>query len=121
MAKVRLIVLNVKDKPGAVAEAIRSLAEAGVNVRSVFGWAPDRVVQLTVDDMRKAARALRASGTDFVEAKAEVVELADKPGTLHAYLAKLAKKGMNLRSIAASDARHWCGQPRARLTGLVHF
>jgi len=55
--------------------------------------------------MRKAAKALRASGTDFVEAKAEVVELADKPGTLHAYLAKLAKKGVNLRSIAASDGK----------------
>ena len=105
MAKVRLIVLNVKDKPGSVAEAIRSLAEAGVNVRTVFGWGPGGVVQLTVDDMRKATKALRAAGTDFTEAKAEVVELADKPGTLHAYLAKLSKRGVNLRSISASDGK----------------
>ncbi len=105
MAKIRMIVLNVKDQPGSVAEAISSLADAGVNVKSVFGWAPDGVVQLTVDDMRKATKALRASGTDFVETKAEIAELADKPGTLHAYLAKLAKKGVNLRSIAATDGK----------------
>lgn len=105
MAKVKLITMNVKDKPGSIADAIRSLAEAGVNVRSIFGWGPDGIVQLTVDDVRKATKALRATGTEFSEAKAEVVELADKPGTLHAYLAKLAKKGVNLRSIAGSDGK----------------
>jgi hypothetical protein len=105
MAKVKLIVLNVKDKPGSVAEAIRSLAEAGVNVKSVFGWGPGGIVQLTVDDIRKGTKALRASGTDFTEATAEIAVLADKPGTLHAYLAKLAKKGVNLRSIAGSDGK----------------
>jgi hypothetical protein len=105
MAKVKLITLNVKDKPGSIADAIQALAEAGVSVRSVFGWGPDGVVQLTVDDSRKATKALRASGAEFSAAKAEVVELVDKPGTLHAYLAKLAKKGVNLRSIASSDGK----------------
>ena len=105
MAKVRLIVLNLKDKPGAVAEAIGTLGHAGVNLRSVFGWGPDGVVQITVDDFRKATKALRASGMDFAEGQAEVVELRNEPGALHKYLARLAKRGVNLRSIAGSDGK----------------
>jgi hypothetical protein len=105
MAKVRLIVLNIKDKPGSLAEAIGVLGQAGVNLKSMFGWGPDGVVQLTVDNFGKATRVLKASGTDFKEGKAETVELRNAPGTLHRYLAGLAKRGVNLRTIAASDGR----------------
>ena len=105
MAKVRLIELKLKDKPGTVAEAMGVLGRAGVNVRSVLGWGPQGVVQLTVDNFGKATRALRASGMDFTEGRAEVVELRDEPGSLHRYLERLAKRGTNLRSIAGSDGK----------------
>lgn len=105
MAKAKLIVLKVEDKPGAVAGAIAALSAAGVNILSIFGTAPQGDLQLIVDNPRKAAKALAAAGTAHSEAKAEVVELPNKPGSLHAYLEKLARKGVNLRSICGTASK----------------
>jgi hypothetical protein len=103
MAKATLIVLELPNQPGAAAAVARVLAKAGVNILSIFGWGPQGVVQILVDSPRKATKALAAAGTSYSEARAEVVELANKPGTLLAYLEKLAKKGANLRSLCATS------------------
>ena len=100
MAKAKLIVIKVEDKPGTVAAAIGTLSAAGVNIESIFGWGPQGVLQLIVDNPRNAKKALTAAAIAYSEGKADVVEMPDKPGSLHAYLAKLAKKGVNLRSIS---------------------
>ena len=105
MAKAKLIVLDVQDKPGAVASAIGALAETGVNIVSILGWGPQGIVQLIVDNPRKAVKALNAAGTTYTEAKAELVEMPNKPGSLHTYLTKLAKKGVNLRSISGTSTK----------------
>lgn len=103
MAATKALLLHVGNKPGTLAQAIGALSDAGVDIRTLFGWAPAGVVQLTVDNKRTAKKTLRESGIDFTETKAEIVTLKDEPGTLHAYLAKLAKKGVNLRSMASSN------------------
>ena len=105
MAKTKLIVLDVQDKPGAVAAATAALSGAGVNIQSIFGWGPQGVVQLVVDNPRKAAKALAAAAITHSEAKAETAEVPNKPGSLHALLAKLAKKGVNLRSIIGTSTK----------------
>ena len=105
MAKARLIVLDVQDKPGAVAAATAALSQAGINIVSLFGWGPQGVVQLVVDNPRKAMKALTAAAIAHSEAKAEMTEISNKPGSLHAFLAKLAKKGVNLRSISGTSAK----------------
>jgi hypothetical protein len=105
MAKTKLIVLEVQDKPGMVAAATAALAEAGISILSIFGWGPQGVVQLVVDNPRKAIKALKAAGTPYSEAKAEVVEISNKPGSLNAYLTKLAKKGVNLRSLCGTSPK----------------
>jgi hypothetical protein len=105
MAKAKLIVLSVEDRPGTVAAAIAALGEAGVNIESVFGWGPQGVLQLIVDSPKKAAKALSAAGVACSEAKADIVELPNKPGSLHAHLAKLAKKGVNLRSLWGTSGK----------------
>ena len=105
MAKAKLIVLKVQDKPGTVAAATKVFAEAGINILSIFGWGPEGVVQLMVDNPRKAMKALAAAGTAYSEATADVVEMPNKPGSLHAYLEKLAKKGVNLRSISGMSSK----------------
>ena len=105
MAKVKLIVLKVQNEPGTVAAATKALAEGGINILSIFGWGPEGVVQLMVDNPRKAMKALAAAGTAYSEAKANVVELPNKPGTLHSYLQKLAKQGVNLRSISGASTK----------------
>ena len=100
MAKAKLIVIKVEDKPGTVAAAVAVLSEAKVNIETIFGYGPQGDLQLIVGDTGKAKKALKAAGVKFSEAKAEVVEMPNKPGSLHAYLSKLAKKGVNLRSIS---------------------
>ena len=105
MAKARLIVLDVQDKPGAVASAVAVLSEVGINIVSIFGWGPQGVVQLVVDNPRKAMKALTQANITHSEAKAEMAEMPNKPGSLHAFLAKLAKKGVNLRSISGTAGK----------------
>ena len=107
MAKAKLIVIAVENKPGTVAAAIASLSAAGINILSIFGWtqATQGNLQLVVDNPRKAMKTLAAAAVAHSEAKAEVVELPNKPGSLHAYLQKLSKKGINLRSICATSSK----------------
>lgn len=105
MAKAKLIVLKVQDKPGTVAAATAALSEAGINILSIFGWGPEGVVQLVVDNPRKAMKALAAAAIEHSEAKADMVEMPNKPGSLHAYLQKLAKKGVNLRSLSGMSSK----------------
>lgn len=105
MAKAKLIVLSVEDKPGTVAAAIASLAEAKVNILSIFGWAPQGQLQIIVDNPRRAFKTLAKLGISCKEEQAEVVELPNKPGSLHGYLTKLAKKGVNLRSLSGFGSK----------------
>lgn len=100
MAKAKLIVIKVEDKPGTVADVLAVLSAAKVNIETIFGYGPQGDLQLIVDNPRNAIKALKASGVAFSEGKAEVMEMPNKPGSLHTYLSKLAKKGVNLRSIS---------------------
>lgn len=105
MAKAKLITLKVEDKPGTVAAALKTLSAAGINIESIFGWGPQGVLQLIVDNQRKAVKALKAAGIEHTESKADVVEMPNKPGTLVAHLEKLAKKGVNLRSLSGYSGK----------------
>lgn len=105
MAKAKLITIPTEDRPGSVAEGIKALGEAGVNIISILGWNPQGVVQIVADNPRKAMKALKDANIDFTEETAEVVELPNKPGALDAYLEKLAKKGVNLHSLSATTSK----------------
>ncbi|WP_162917209.1 hypothetical protein [Dongia deserti] len=110
MAKSKLITIRTEDRRGSVAEGIRSFAEAGVNIVSILGWNPQNLMQIVTDNPRKAVKALKDANVAFTEETAEVVELPNKPGTLVAYLEKLAKKGVNLHSLSATTSK---GAPKA--------
>ena len=105
MAKAKIIVLKLEDRPGALAGVAGTLAAAGVNIQSVLGWGSEGTVQLVVDSPKKAMKALASAGVSHSEGKGEMAELANKPGSLHAHLKKLAKKGVNLRSITATTTK----------------
>ena len=100
MTQAKLIVLSVENKPGAVATAIGALAEAEVNLLSIFGWSPQGVLQVIVDNPAKATAVLDRLGIAWSQEQAEIAELPNKPGALHTYLADLATKGVNLRSLS---------------------
>jgi hypothetical protein len=105
MAKTKLIELMLENKPGSVAAVTKVLSGAGVNILSIFGSGPLGVVQMIVDDPKKAGKALSAAAIAFKMAKGDMAELPNKPGSLHGLLAKLAKKGINLRSIVGTSTK----------------
>jgi hypothetical protein len=105
MAKAKLIELQVEDRPGTLAAVAAVLADARVNVLSIVGWGPMGAVQILVDNPRKAMKALAAAGIAHSEGKADMAELPNRPGSLHGHLAKLAKKGVNIRSINATTTK----------------
>lgn len=64
------LALIVPDRPGGLAEVLRHLAEAGVNVRHLFASvsrvAGQSLSVLTVDDAPRAEQLLRAAGIPVI-------------------------------------------------------
>lgn len=105
MAKAKQFVVSVADRPGTVAEAIATLAGAGVNILSVLAWNPSGTLQIVTDNPKKTRAAFLGANVAFSETPAEVVDLPNKPGALLVYLRKLAKKNVNLRSLCATGSK----------------
>ena len=109
MAKTKQFIVTVENRPGAVAEIARRLGNAKVNILSLLllGKAGETkgIVQLVVDDTRRAKKALDESGLTYQETAAEEYELPNNPGALAQYLDKLKAKGINLNSICATAAK----------------
>jgi len=107
MAKTRQLSVTVDHKPGAVAEIVRTLGNAKVNILALAAWVegPSGTVTVIVEDARRAKKALDSAGIAYQETPAEEVALANKPGALAQCLDKLATKGVNLSSIHATASK----------------
>ncbi len=63
------LVVRVEDRPGALAEAMGILADAGINVSSILEvgrYLASVDIALTVDDLERAEAALSGTGVDLV-------------------------------------------------------
>ena len=107
MAKTKQFTIAIDNQPGAVAHIARILGDAKVNILALLGTAQGTAgtVQLVVDDVRRAKRALDAARIAYQETPAEKYDLPNKPGALAKCLDQLAKKGVNLNSIHATAAK----------------
>ena len=107
MAKTKQFMISIDNHPGAVAEIAKTLGSAKVNILSLLGTAQGTggIVQLVVDDARRAKKALDSARISYQETPAEQYELPNKPGALAQCLDKLAAKGVNLTSIHATAAK----------------
>ena len=104
MAKTKQFTIAVQNQPGAVAQIARTLGNAKVIILALLGTAQGTrgTVQLIVEDVRRAKKALDEAKLTYQETEAEEYELANKPSALAQYLDKLAAKGVNLNSIYAT-------------------
>ena len=107
MAKTKQFIITIDNHPGAVAEIARTLGSAKVNILSLLGTSHGTggMVQLLVDDARRAKKALDSARISYQETPAEQYELSNKPGALAQCLDKLAAKGVNLTSIHATATK----------------
>ncbi len=107
MAKTKQLTIAVQNRPGVVAEIARTLGNAKVNILALLATAQGTTgtVQLIVEDVRRAKKALDEAKLTYQETEAEEYELPNKPGALAQYLGKLAAKGVNLNSIYATASK----------------
>jgi hypothetical protein len=104
MAKTKEFAIEVENRPGAVAEVVRTLGAAKVNILALLATAhgASGTVQLLVENAGQAKKAFDKAAVKYREIAAEHYELANKPGALAEYLGKLAAKGVNLNTICCT-------------------
>ncbi len=98
MAKVKQLTVALENRPGTLAHVAKVLADAKVNVLALLGSTSvaQGSVQVVVDNVNKAKKALSGAGLSYAEGTLEQFELANKPGALAQLAGRLAKKGINI-------------------------
>jgi hypothetical protein len=104
MAKVKQLTVALENRPGTLAHMAKVLADAKVNVLALLGSTAvgQGSVQVVVDDVAKAKKALGAAGLSYTEGTLEQFELPNKPGALAELAGRLAKKGINIDCVYAT-------------------
>jgi hypothetical protein len=107
MAKVKQLTVALENRPGTLAHMAKVLTDAKVNVLALLGSTAvaQGSVQVVVDNVNKAKKALGGAGLSYTEGTLEQFELANKPGALAELAGKLAKKGINIDCAYATDAQ----------------
>lgn len=100
-------VVQLQNRPGALAQFARALAERGVNIvhcaaggAGAIGYA---IVQAQDDDAARAV--LRSTGLPFVEGTPVTVELVDRPGALAEIAERLGAAGLDIHGLLVVGRR----------------
>jgi hypothetical protein len=104
MAKVKQLTVSLKNRPGALVQMAKVLADAKVNVVALLGSSAGAQgsAQVVVEQISKAKKALDKAGMSYTEGALEQFKLNNKPGALAKVTGKLAKKGINIESAYAT-------------------
>ena len=101
--KVEQISVFLENKSGRLAEVMRVLGSAGINIRalSIADTSDFGILRIIVNDKDKALAVLK--GKDFTVSKTEVVavEVADTPAGLSKILDLLDRQGVNVEYMYA--------------------
>ena len=101
--KVEQISVFLENKSGRLAEVMRALGNAGINIRalSIADTSDFGILRIIVNDKDKALAVLKEK--DFTVSKTEVVavEVADTPGGLSKILDLLDNQGVNVEYMYA--------------------
>lgn len=94
-------VVQLENRPGALATFARALAKRGVSIREISGGgAGEHGYAVVITDDDGATRAvLRSFGYPYVEGEALVVEIDDQPGGFAATTEKLAAAGVDIHGV----------------------
>ena len=106
MAKAAQLTLSLKSRPGVLATLARTLADARVNISALSAdtRAGRGKIHFVVNNPGQAKRALRRAKYRAAEETAFVVRMRNKPGALARIAARLAKAGVNIKSVYATTA-----------------
>ncbi len=98
MPKVAQLTVPCENRPGTLAHVARVLGDAKVNIVSFLCTTSEGSVELVVDNVNKAKKALQSVGLTYTEREVLHVELSNVPGALGHFAGKLASKDINITS-----------------------
>lgn len=98
MPKAKQLTISCENRPGMLAEIAKALGDAKVNILSCLGTTSgtEGSVQVVVDNVNEATRALDGAGLSYTEADVLQIELPNTPGALGKFAGKLADKNINI-------------------------
>ena len=105
------IVVTEKNKVGILANISKILADAGINIQGVAGYAADNEakIMLVTEDNLRAVDAIKNGGYKAVkESEVVIAELINKPGALKSFTTKLAAGGIDIRYIYGTICSTGC-------------
>jgi hypothetical protein len=94
-------IIELQDRPGALADIADAIAEKGINIAGVAGATASGSggVALVTNDEAGTRSALDGSGARYREVALATASLEDKPGVLAEVARKLANAGVNIEAI----------------------
>lgn len=107
----KVIVVTVVNKIGVLADMSKILADHGINIEAVKGYADNGKanILLVTDDNLRAADALKKEGyKSAAENEIIMLDLENKPGALKNITAKLASEGIDIKFIFGTTCPTGC-------------
>jgi len=107
MARIKQLTVAVENRPGTLAHVAEVLGNARVNILAFLSSAAGTQgsIQLVVDNVNRARKALDDARFSFTESTAEQIELPNKPGALAQWAGKLAAKNVNISTAYAAAGK----------------
>ena len=105
------LVLTVPNKMGTLASVSKIVAEHGINIEGVAGYAMgnEAKIMLVADDVLRAGEALKKAGFKAIETKEVIViELENKEGALKSITARLLDAKIDIRYIYGTACSGGC-------------
>lgn len=116
MPKAKEFTVTIEDKPGALGECFRALAERGVNVLAFQSYVEEgeSLARMVVDDPSSAKSVLGGLRMIFEETEVAIVRLAHRPGELGRAASRLGEAQINIDY-------SYCGLEPGSALALVAF
>ncbi len=107
MAKAKMLTVSCENRPGTLAHVARVIGDAKVNILAFLTTTSgtEGAVQLVVDKLDKAKKALDGAGLSYTEADVLHVELPNLPGALSSFAGMLAAQEINITSAYATTMK----------------
>jgi hypothetical protein len=106
------LVITTENKVGILANMSKILADHGINIEGVAGYAAENnqaKIMIVAEDTLRAKEALQKAGyTNIRESEVIVVDLENKPGALKSITAKMADAKIDIRYIYGTACPSGC-------------
>ena len=105
------LVVTMPNKVGILANISKILADHGINVEGVAGYAQNNEAEIMIvaDDTLRAKEALQKSGYKSIkENEIVIVDLVNKPGALKEIGSKLASENIDLKYVYGTACPSGC-------------